>query len=62
MKRPLIQKCPHNQTCGGNCMLCGEKGVHVRRNLEVELQRILSRGLIKEGIDELFQGDCLSPR
>jgi hypothetical protein len=29
-------------------MICGEKDVHARRNLEIELQRILSKGLLKE--------------
>lgn len=41
-------KCEHPQTCGGDCMLCGEKNVHARRNLEIELKRILQCGLIAE--------------
>lgn len=43
-----MKKCDHQQTCGGDCMVCGEKGVHGRRNLEIELKRILSKGLITE--------------
>ncbi len=46
----LVKKkiCPHNQTCGGHCMICGEKGVIPARNLEVELKRILEKGLVKD--------------
>jgi hypothetical protein len=40
--------CLHRQTCGGDCMLCGEKGVHAATNLQLELKRILQRGLLSE--------------
>ena len=47
------KECKHRQTCGGNCMICGEKGVHARRNLEVELERILDKGLLSQDFTEI---------
>jgi len=43
-----LRQCDHKRTCGGDCMLCGETGVHARRNLELELKRILSKGLLSD--------------
>ena len=45
----VLKQCDHRQTCGGDCMLCGEIGVHARHNLELELKRILDKGLLSGG-------------